>query len=421
MWRGGLIAHFESPSLGASLMLATRLSLTCCLVASSALTACSRPLGRSAKATVVDSGGVRISEWHAEPETFPVLTVSASVDSFRDDARQGYFGSITDVQVAPRTGRVFVLDGLDARVYVFSRDGEFLTGWGRRGMGPGEFDGPVSLAVHRDTVAVVDSRGAHFYSSRGTYLGSVGVPFGSGGPRYLVRVYATQDGWFATVAALDMSGLGGVIELHRVDPAQPATTLVRELFAYGHDARVVHGYVVGPLLSSPPVATLDDEARVFISRGGGYEIAVRSAKGNLERLLRVDAPPLPVTPQLIDEYVERERKRCEQFRSATSGCPLTDVIVPAVLKLPVPAYRPKVRSLAVISGGTLMVERADLDPHPFARGDSTTFDLLAPDGVLLARFKAPPGLYPRYINNGTGWGYQVDEVGVAALVRFTLR
>jgi hypothetical protein len=403
------------------MVLATRSALVSSLMASFALAACGGRAERNAESTVVDSSGVRISEWHAGPEAFPLLRVSARFDSFLDDTTLRYFGSISDVQVAPGTGRVFVLDGLNARVSAFSPDGVFLAAWGRRGRGPGEFDGPVSLAVERDTVAVVDSRGAHFFTWRGTYLGSVGAPTRSDALGYLIRVYPTQLAWFATVAVLTPGGVGGRVELHRIDLAPFTTTFVRELFAYGQDARVVEGYVVGPLLSSQPAVTLDEQATVFIARGSGYEIVKQSTAGDLEGILRVDTTPVPVTQQLIDEYVARERRRCEESYAGASGCPLTKVIVPAVLQLPIPTHRPTIRSLVTGPGGALMIERGDLDPHPFARGDSTTFDLLSSDGVLRARFRAPPGLHPMHINRGSGWGYQVDELGVAALVRFSLR
>lgn len=61
------------------------------------------------------------------------------------------FNGPCDVAVAPN-GDVFVADGhVNARVVKFSKDGTYLTSWGRKGSGPGEFDVPHAIAI--------DSRG----------------------------------------------------------------------------------------------------------------------------------------------------------------------------------------------------------------------------------------------------------------------
>ncbi len=44
-------------------------------------------------------------------------------------------------------GRVFITDTGNKRVVVFTADGEYVTQFGSAGMGPGQFDEPVGLAV----------------------------------------------------------------------------------------------------------------------------------------------------------------------------------------------------------------------------------------------------------------------------------
>jgi sugar lactone lactonase YvrE len=73
------------------------------------------------------------------------------------------FGSPTDVLVG-KHGDIFVSDGHDgcncpnARIMKFTKDGKFLKAWGKKGTGPGEFDGPHALAL--------DSQGRLFVADR---------------------------------------------------------------------------------------------------------------------------------------------------------------------------------------------------------------------------------------------------------------
>ena len=68
------------------------------------------------------------------------------------------FDGPTDVAVAPN-GDVFVADGHgNSRIVKYSKDGEFIMAWGRKGTGPGEFDEPHCLSF--------DSRGRLFVGDR---------------------------------------------------------------------------------------------------------------------------------------------------------------------------------------------------------------------------------------------------------------
>ena len=75
------------------------------------------------------------------------------------------FDAPTDVAIAPN-GDIFVGDGHsgggtatgNARIVKFSKDGKFIKTWGKKGMGPGEFDVVHTLAI--------DSRGRLFVGDR---------------------------------------------------------------------------------------------------------------------------------------------------------------------------------------------------------------------------------------------------------------
>ena len=80
-------------------------------------------------------------------------------------AGQNQFQQPTDVAIA-RNGDIYVADGHangggdsgNARIVKFDKTGKFLTAWGKKGMGPGEFDMPHDLAI--------DSQGRVFVADR---------------------------------------------------------------------------------------------------------------------------------------------------------------------------------------------------------------------------------------------------------------
>ena len=85
------------------------------------------------------------------------------------------FGAPSSVSIAAN-GDIFVADGHDgcecpnARIMKFSKDGKFIKAWGKRGSGPGEFDGLHGLAL--------DSRGRVFVADRGNNRVQVFSPDG---------------------------------------------------------------------------------------------------------------------------------------------------------------------------------------------------------------------------------------------------
>lgn len=68
----------------------------------------------------------------------------------------GWFAVATSVAVGPE-GNVFVADFYNHRVQKFAANGSFLTSFGGRGSGPGEFEHAIAVDVAADgTVFVAD-------------------------------------------------------------------------------------------------------------------------------------------------------------------------------------------------------------------------------------------------------------------------
>ena len=89
---------------------------------------------------------------------------------------------------------LYVADGQDCAVKVFSRDGRFLRAIGRKGRGPGELDMPSGVAAWEGGIYVADklNRRVQVFDLEGRVIGGFPVPFAPdkilvlGGGRLLV-------------------------------------------------------------------------------------------------------------------------------------------------------------------------------------------------------------------------------------------
>src|SRR5262249_46706746 len=83
------------------------------------------------------------------------------------------FNGPTDVAVAPN-GDIFIADGhVNNRIVKFSKDGTFIKAWGKKGMGPGEFNLPHSIVLDsRGRLLVADrsNKRIQIFDQKGTFL-----------------------------------------------------------------------------------------------------------------------------------------------------------------------------------------------------------------------------------------------------------
>ena len=105
-------------------------------------------------------------EWHSEPHY-------RIGDAVRGDA---IFGIVPYLRVNPGDGRVFVLEGYDSRLSVWTPSGERLFSLGRSGEGPGDFMMPYRVHFEDSRFYVRDQSKVTYFSYSGALLGTVPSP-----------------------------------------------------------------------------------------------------------------------------------------------------------------------------------------------------------------------------------------------------
>jgi sugar lactone lactonase YvrE len=147
------------------------------------------------------------------------------------------FGAPTDVVVAPN-GDIFVSDGHqgcncpNARIVKFSKDGKFIKAFGKKGSGPGEFDGPHALAF--------DSKGRLFVGDRSNNR---------------IQIF-DQDGNF--IAAWTQFGRPSGIFIDRRDTLFVTDSESRDQDGYGHNPGCHRGIRIGSIKDGKVVAYIPD-------------------------------------------------------------------------------------------------------------------------------------------------------------------
>jgi len=96
-----------------------------------------------------------------------------------------WFTSVGLTVAEDARGNVYGLDFREQQIRTFDSKGQFRRSIGRRGEGPGEFDGASSIGIFRDTLYVIEPRRVTLFSLEGELLavvpgqgirGELGVP-----------------------------------------------------------------------------------------------------------------------------------------------------------------------------------------------------------------------------------------------------
>ena len=272
------------------------------------------------------SGGVVVDNPAPDP-TRPAFRISArptiTVGGLNDDERYE-LQYVTDAMLT-ETGKLVIIPESHHEIRVFDAAGRFVTRFGRRGQGPGEFIQAVSISPWRgDSVLTYDNFQARItlFDERGNVVRTWGGISGGqcclNGGRFLTRERTpgertTREILRYSTGAISMApptrgdtagtfvssraGTGGepVLVLEGNDPSIMVGPL-REPLANGRGTLMSQGLAV-PFISTASVRLAGDV--IVYGRPGAYEFRVYSPTGALVRTVRSALEPAPVTARDI--------------------------------------------------------------------------------------------------------------------------
>ena len=299
------------------------------------------------------------------------------------------------------------------QVWVFDSEGRFR---GTIGQG-GEMLRPLALAVARDSVIVSDfspPRGGmapgnrlHVFTVDGRLLAT--HDYAHGPPRSLnfnsPAFQGTARGWVAEGRLRVETPFGERSGPHYdstlVMSFLPAAGEVRRILSYPTAPRYQSDdlWSSSPVLSSHPRHAVAGDGRIYLHSGAKHVIEVRSHDGTLEKRIVGEVDPITVTDEDFEKGIRRVvRESRDAFEESNRESELNTMLA-AIEKNARWAgkadYRPVLGSMWASRDGSILVERLDLAPDPFADTGRKRWDVLGPAGRVAGQLETPAGLTVR--------------------------
>jgi hypothetical protein len=394
-----------------------------------------------------DGGAVGANDLDAAPPlAYEELLRFGSVD----DPDHG-FTAINGVDL-DAAGNIYVFEGSDAQLRVYSPDGELLRRIGRRGEGPGEFRGAPVFGIRGDTIWAVESFGRriHLFGLDGTVLSTAPIQnvtiqlhtgLGIVMPTEMVEDGSLMGELRIFTGSRDVEitvGRNDTVQTPRVRFASDGTVIDTAgwMPRFPPGERSYERLTVGA--SSYTVPQPPSEEPLLVGIGDGHLLIGRSAaaSGEPSRLtvtrfgLAGDTllhrafaySPRPFHEAALDEYAWRSARTPGGGVRLINGVPMPEPVADDSMDvfdrvrgaMNFPSVQPPVRSHRMADDGGIWLMREE------DGGDTQRWTILDPEALLVGEVTLPRGVYPIWMDSETFFAIERDEFDVPWLVRYRL-
>lgn len=358
---------------------------------------------------VRDSAGVSIIDNLDRPDPAR-WTVGAPVLVLGDDIDAEGFGLIVGV-LSFDDGTIAVADAIARSVRLFDDSGTALGSTGRRGEGPGEFEGLAGMwRIDGGRTGVWDAR-----LGRTTVLESDGsLVFGR-------RLEATGERVRHMPIGVVSDGRLIVQSDARIMPSLPYYRSDLRLLAFDSAGAVDDTLVAVPgaemwdweweMGTTPSLIPFGRSTRfavhgdaLYVGANEGYQIDRYDVGGRLVQRIRLDREAALLTADRIEAFKQAERDKATSSQTAKGGNELFGRLAEDA---PYPDRLPHYGGIVVDDGGRLWVH--DTAESPDA---PTRFTVFGADGRLAGVAEFPSEFTPVEIRGGRALGIWRDALGV---------
>jgi len=346
-------------------------------------------------------------------EGIPVLDLSAAAVSTLDGGAEPFFGVVDAFRMDD--GRIAVADRGASAIRLFLPGGSEDARAGRRGQGPGEFQGIASAGpMPGDSLWGYDFSGGllHVFGPDGAVARSVRLDFPSGVP-FQSLTGPAGDIWVGRAGTVVAAGQAEGLRRDTVDVFAVAAdgSAGRRLARQPGNEQLVRirsgasGTTVSKALMPFSYSTVDAvSGQIWLTvQTEDYLLRLQNlATDDAPRWVRIDVPTTRVDDRLVRAYAsaasEGDRDREGSIRRAMERMPLHEAA-------------PEIEGIAPSREGGFWVGR-------FTPPGAATTEWVAhrPDGTPVGRFLLPAGLRVRHAGPGWVLATTIDELGVERVV-----
>lgn len=394
-------------------------TLTLILLATVPLAACTGGAGEASRFTERDSAGVRIAttsgpgwpadrpDWRvaAEP-TLEIGTLDGDPEFQLDQVR-----GLTRMS----DGRIAVALGATQELRFFGADGSFQGRAGRKGGGPGEFEGLSGLwRLPGDTLVTWDHqlRRVSRFGAHGGFIGSLDLVESESmlipqvtGVFHDGTLLVQPTGFFGdfsrmttrrdTTHAWRYDADGNPLTDYGPFPGREETTVVTAT-RDGKPSSITNATL--PFGRQSSFAT--DGELLWVATADHWQVEGYDREGVLRRIIRRDQAIEPLPQAAIDSYIERDLAQARERGEAAVAH--ARIVLDA---MEFPSYRAPYDRLVVGAEGDLWLHTGD------AAGRAK-WAVFTPQGRYLGELTLPPGLHLHEVGADYVLGTWHDDLGV---------
>ncbi len=331
------------------------------------------------------------------------------------------FGRVAGA-VRLRDGSIVVADGEAQVLRFYSSTGIFRSSRGRRGGGPGEFQGLTQLrSVGGDSLVAGSTERLSLFSPSGTFVRRFDplqpmAPLPDGEKAVLAVLDGGRSimGSMRAGAAVNRRPKEGVRWTDTIDLALIGANNALQATLGGFPARVMEWQGLDLLLPwfTPMTTSASDGKRFYVGFGNDYAIRVFDSSGRLERIIR---------RRWVADRVDVEGWVRRWVAAAADSNPAA--LRSRLLTTPRAPLLPAFQELLVDRAGQLWVRGSRVEDYlPVAGSNArpTTWSVFRADGRWLGDVSMPRGFRPTDIGVDYVLGAAQDEDGVDTVVLYRL-